>query len=343
MILFRHCVDIVLMFWYYFGILGILVGIKYKYLYFPVIYVDNFNFLERSWLSYSRDSQKWKMCVKECFCPDSLDQALDYLKQYDSLVSPCAGGTDLLVMMRKGKSVPRYLMDLSNLALSYIQEHPDHISIGAMTTLSEVEVSPLLMQEPYKALQCAAGWVGSPQIRNVATLVGNICTGISSADAAPPLLTLDARVRIAGQDGMREVPITEFFVSPRKTVVAPDELACEILLPKLPAKNAHTFFRKVGTRKELFISIFNMAALLNTDGDRVESVRIAMGLMAPVPIRLYQTETLLTGNRLTPQVIDQAIAVMAAETSPRTSYHASKEYRTTLAENMLRRYLSTFS
>lgn len=282
------------------------------------------------------------MCIKECFCPSSLHQALDYLKQYGSLIAPCAGGTDLLVMMRKGRSVPHYLMDLSDLALSYIQETADYIAIGAMTTLSEVEASPLLTQKPYKALQRAAGWVGSPQIRNIATLAGNICTGISSADAALPLLTLDARVRIAGQTGMREVPITEFFISPRKVAVAPDELVCEILLPKFSEKNVHTFFRKVGTRKELFISIFNIAVLLNLNGDRVESVHIAMGLMAPIPIRLYRTEKLLTGSRLTPQIIDQAIEVMTAETSPRTSHHASEEYRTMLAENVLRRYLSTF-
>lgn len=282
------------------------------------------------------------MYVKECFCPDSLQQALDLLRQFGPAVSPCAGGTDLFVMMRKGKSTPQYLMDLTDLGLSYIEERSDCIAIGAMTTLTEVETSPLLSEEPYHALCRAAGWVGSPQIRNVATLVGNICTGISSADTATPLLTLDARVGIAGQNGKREVLLSDFFLSPRKTIAASDELVYEILLPKYPSDGFHSFFKKVGTRKELFISIFNVAVLLSMSEYTVESIRIAMGVMAPVPIRLYQTEAFLTGSTLSVEAINQALEIMKTEVHPRTSHHGTKEYRIALAENILRRYLSAF-
>lgn len=281
------------------------------------------------------------MSVKECFSPNSLSEALELLEKYGPSAQICAGGTDLFVMMRKGKVAPQYLMDLSSLGLSYIRETNAHISIGAMTSLSETEKSPLLHKEPYTFIQQAAGWIGSPQIRNAATLVGNICTGISSADMAPPLLALDAHVKISGQNGDRSIPLSDFFLSPRKIAVNRGELVSEIYMPRLPAKGYHTFFRKVGTRKELFISILNIAVCLGMEAHQVNTARIAMGLMAPTPIRLYQTEALLTGTLLTEKVIDEALRIMKTEIHPRTSRHATKEYRIMLAENILRRYLTS--
>ena len=280
------------------------------------------------------------MRVKECFCPQSLDQALALLSEHGAALQICAGGTDLMVMLRKGKVGAPCLMDISGLDLSEIRAQDGGISIGALATLTDVQESSLFNKEPYRFLQRAAGWVGSPQIRNAATLAGNLCTGIPSADTSTPLLALDARVRLASVRGTREIPLTGFFLAPRRTVLEPDEMVTEILLPPFPAGDYRTEFRKVGARKELFISMFHIAALLEMDGSAVKQARFAMGVMAPVPLRLFRTERLLTGNVLTPSRIAEALEVMKTEVCPRTSRHASKEYRMLLAENLLRRFLT---
>lgn len=287
-----------------------------------------------------RNGRSKAMRVKECFCPSSQEQALALLAELGDALQICAGGTDLLVMLRKGKTEAPFLMDISGLDLSGIREEEDHISIGALATLTDVQESPLLNKEPYRFLQRAAGWVGSPQIRNAATLAGNLCTGIPSADTSTPLLALDARVRLASVRRTREIPLTGFFLAPRKTALEADEMVTEVLLPRFPSGDYRTEFRKVGTRKELFISIFHIASLLEMEGPLVKRARFAMGVMAPVPVRLFRTEELLTGKSLTPALIDEALETMKTEVHPRTSRHASKEYRMMLAENLLHRFLT---
>ena len=171
------------------------------------------------------------MQVETCFCPKTLDGAAELLSCSDGKVRICAGGTDLFVMMRKGKADAKYLMDLSDLSLDYIRKNPDGtISVGAMATLTQVAESELLAAPAYNALTCAAAHVGSVQIRNAATLVGNICTGITSADTCVALLVLDTRVVAYSVRGSRTIPIKDFFVSNRKLALEPDELVTEIIL-----------------------------------------------------------------------------------------------------------------
>lgn len=282
------------------------------------------------------------MQVEKCFCPESLEEATALLKEIGEDTRICAGGTDLFVMMRKGKAQGKYIMDLSSMGLDYIREEPDGtLSIGAMATLTEIQDSPLLHREPYLFLQKAAGHVGSLQIRNMATLAGNICTGIPSADVAVPLLALDASVRLCSAAGERLVPAAEFFKGPRKIDVRPDELVAEILLKNYPSEGMRTYFRKVGTRRELFISIFNAAVLIGKDPDGiVRTVGLAMGVVAPTPVKLRKTEEFLRGKKLEQPVIDQAVCIMQTEISPRSSHHGSEQYRRTVAEHVLRSFLT---
>lgn len=280
------------------------------------------------------------MQVETCFCPKTLDGAAELLSCSDGKVRICAGGTDLFVMMRKGKADAKYLMDLSDLSLDYIRKNPDGtISVGAMATLTQVAESELLAAPAYNALTCAAAHVGSVQIRNAATLVGNICTGITSADTCVALLVLDTRVVAYSVRGSRTIPIKDFFVSNRKLALEPDELVTEIILPVCD-DGCVSRFRKVGTRKELLISVLNIAALTERAADgSFPLVRLAMGVVAPIPIRLPKTEACLTGKTLTDSEIETAVETMKTEISPRSSNHGSAEYRTLAAANLLRSFL----
>lgn len=281
------------------------------------------------------------MLIESYYCPRTLQEATEILERYKTDIKICAGGTDLFVMMRKGKSQGRYLLDLGNLPLRYIRQNMDGtISVGAMTTLTEVADSPLLNREPFLFLQEAARHVGSHQIRNVATLVGNICTGIPSADTAEPLLALNAQIHLVSSGGERYVSAGEFFKGPRKIEAQPNELVTEVIFRADSMECSHTFFRKVGTRREMFISLFSVAALLKIGEDgSVKTAGIAMGVVAPTPLKLRRTEEFLCGKRLDDQAIAHALQIMQTEIHPRSSFHGSEEYRRTVASNLLRNIL----
>ena len=282
------------------------------------------------------------MTVETCFCPVSLHEAAALLEKYGPDTRICAGGTDLFVLNRKGKSQGRYLMDLSGLGLDYIQSREDGgISIGAMATLTRIHDAPLLQGAPFQCLRESAGHVGSRQIRNMATGVGNVCTGLPSADVAVALLALDAEVNIMSARGTRLLPLADFFLSPRKVALAPDELITEIRLPLDPRSAAgESRFRKIGPRRELFISVFSIALLLQEGpAHTVEHASVAMGVMAPVPLRLRKTEAFLLNKPLSDDVIGEALAIMQTEVQPRSSHHGSAAYRRKLAQNVLGRYL----
>lgn len=280
--------------------------------------------------------------TETCFSPSVVSEAVELLARYGAEMKICARGTDLFVMMRKGKADARYLLNLSELDLSYVRKNKDgSLAIGAMMTLNHLQTQPLLAAEPYLALRKAADHVGSLQIRNMATVVGNICTGISSADVSVPLLALDAQVHAVSAEGSRLIPLSEFFTGPRKLAITPNELITELILPAPAKQDYFSYFRKVGTRKELLISTLNIAGVLHLDQQGiVDELRLAMGVVAPVPVRLCKTEKALLGNPLTSKTLKEAEAALLSEIHPRSSHHGSKEYRTLLAVNLLRRLLT---
>ena len=280
------------------------------------------------------------MGVVQTFRPRSLDEATKLLSQYQGEISICAGGTDLFVMMRKGKTTPRYLLDLSRLPLDYCEEESDGLRIGANKTLTALQTSCLAGRAPYRALLQAANHVGSLQIRNMATVAGNICTGITSADVIAPMIALDAELCVAGVNGRRRIPAAEFVVGNRRLALAPEELVYEVFLPQQSAET-RSYFRKVGTRKELFISVVNLAIVIDQDvSGLVRKCRLAMGVMAPKTLRLHAAEQELEGKSLTTKTIEASIRAMKTEVSPRSSHHGSREYRLLVAENLLRDYLT---
>jgi CO/xanthine dehydrogenase FAD-binding subunit len=235
--------------------------------------------------------------------PQTLPDALAALAEYGDAAAPIAGGTNLLLYLRDGRRQPRLLVDLLSLTpLSGVHSTAGQIRLGALTTLTTVLESPLLSGVA-AVLRAAAADFGSPLTRHRATLGGNIADASPAADTAVPLLALNASVELhSAPRGQRTVPLTEFFVAPRRTCRAPDELLTAITLPTPPA-TATGGFVKLALRDAMAVAVVSVGVVLEWQGDVCQSGRIALGAVAPTPIRASQGEALLTGQRLDAEFI----------------------------------------
>jgi CO/xanthine dehydrogenase FAD-binding subunit len=253
----------------------------------------------------------------------------------------CAGGTDLLPRIRSKKEDKPTIVDIARLGLDYINEEADYIKIGAMTSLSSVERFFGGQHQPLRLLSISSGRIGCWQTRNLATLMGNVCVGLPSADAAVTLLAIEAKVKVESLRGERVIPIEEFFVKPRTLALEPDEMATELLIPKQTAaagQRVGSDFIKIGRRKELFISVLSIGCALSFEPDgTVAKARLAGGVLAPVPVRLHKTEAFLTGKKVTEEVLIAASDVMLSDIKARDSLRGSKRYRENAGAAIMRR------
>jgi CO/xanthine dehydrogenase FAD-binding subunit len=239
-----------------------------------------------------------------------------------------AGGTDLLVKMRDGKLRPPALISLRDIAgLSGI-ELGERIRLGALTLVGDLVRSAELARA-CPALVFAARQLGSAQIRNLATVGGNLCNASPCADLAPPLLVHDARVRIAGPGGERELPLDDFFLSPGETRLGPGELLTEVSFAPPPAESRARFDKRGRTAMD--IAIASIAVRLELEGDHARRARVAAGSVGPRPLRLAGVEAVLEHRRLTDAVIAEARAEIMREVRPISDIRASADYRRTLA------------
>ena len=218
--------------------------------------------------------------------PTSLDEVLSLLSRYKGDAKPLAGGTDLIPQVRRREmSAPRVFLDLKGIpgldTITY--DATKGLTIGATATIANVERSPLV-REHYPMLSNALTTMASPQVRNRATVTGNICSAVPSADSAPTLLVMEAILKLQSQKGERLVPITQFFTGPRQTVLANDELITEIQIPVPPPKSRGVYL-KLSPRKSMDLAVVGVAAFVVRDGDTCKDVRIALGAVAPTPIR----------------------------------------------------------
>lgn len=270
--------------------------------------------------------------------PSTVDEALALLARHRDLAVPVAGATDLTVEMSQKGLIPRYLLDLGRLPLSYIREEDGELALGALATIGEVECSRLL-RERYIALVDAARSFGSPQIRNGATIGGNVAHATPSADMAPPLLALDARVRLASVRGERVVPLDGFFRGPGMTVREPDELITELRLPL--ARPGGTSYLRHCVRESLDIAVVGVACRLRLgDGQRIAEARIALGAVAPTPIRAREAEEALLGERAEDAAVERAARLAAMAARPISDVRASASYRQEMVRVYTRRALS---
>jgi len=271
------------------------------------------------------------------FSPSSLEEALELVKAHQGKVKFLAGGTDLLVKMKRRAVFSEAIIDLNNIAeLSFIELVDNNLRIGGLTRLADIEASSVV-KEKAPVLAEAVHVLAAPQIRNRATVAGNICNASPAADTAPALLVLDASVKLRGADAERIVAVSQFFVGPEQTVIKPDEILTEIIIPV--QEGASTFI-KFGGRKAFTLSIASVAAFARVKEGKFEEVRVALGAVAPTPIRVSNVEYALMANEANEENIKKAAQLVKEQCCPITDVRATAEYRTDMAYVLTKRALN---
>jgi len=268
--------------------------------------------------------------------PSSLKEALELLKKYKNKARLLSGGTDLIPKMKKRLVTAEVVIDLNRIPrLTGIELRKDGLHIGGLTRLTEIKESRVV-REKIPVLVQAIGVMASPPIRNRGTMAGNLCTASPAADTAPPLLVLNASVKLQSAKGKRVVPVKEFFQGPQKTVRRPDEILTEVIIPIQKGSSA---FMKLGRRKAFTLSVVSAAAFARVRGGKFEDVRVALGAVAPTPIRGWKVEEALEGKEANEQNIAQAAELIKGEVKPISDLRASEEYRREMSAVLTRRVL----
>ncbi len=251
---------------------------------------------------------------------------------------PIAGGTDLMVLFNAGRLPYRRLVSISKLPeLSAITVSPDSISIGAAVTYATVQRHPTLQTE-FPLLCLAASWTGSPANQNRGTLGGNVVNASPAADSPPALLVYDAELELASLQSTRRIPYSQFHTAYKAMQIRSDELLVRIHLPR-PQGTLKQYARKVGARKAQAISKVCFNATAQMDSSVVKSIRIALGSVAPTPLRCHKTEAALTGQLLTAALISRSREVIAQEIQPIDDIRSTSRYRSLVTQNLLNEFL----
>ncbi len=265
------------------------------------------------------------------FSPRSVEEAMDLLSRKTGSVKILAGGTDLINGIRQRTVFPSALLSLRRISslrsLSLDHEHRE-LKIGPMTTLTEIATSSLVSQEA-PILAQAAGRVGSVQIRNRGTIGGNICNASPAADTVPPLVVLQSRVAVTGPEGTRTIPMEQLYLGPGKTALREDEILTEIRVP-LPPEGSKGVYLKQGLRKAMDIAIVGVGVLLvftSSKREGCKDIRIALGSVAPTPLRAFRAEQVIRGKTLEEGLIREAAKEAGEESRPISDIRASAEYR----------------
>ncbi len=260
--------------------------------------------------------------------PSSLAEALGLLKQFGAEARVIAGGTDLVVQMKNKLVTPQRVINLLNVPeLMGMNRNGRGLRVGALTKHAALENSPSL-RDGWGILASAAHKVGSPQIRRLGTLGGNLCNASPAADTAPALLVLEAEASSARPEGERHIPLESFFTGPGLTVLKEDEILKEIFIPEIPANSSWAYL-KLGRRKSLDLALVSAAVLLTMDSARgtCHRARVALGAVSPTPIRARKAEKFLEGKKLGEAIIQEAGKIAQQECCPISDIRASAEYR----------------
>jgi CO/xanthine dehydrogenase FAD-binding subunit len=269
--------------------------------------------------------------------PRRLGEAVSLLRRYGKKAALLAGGTDLMLRVERRAVAPGIVVDLKQIPdLKGIKSGRDGLRIGSLALMEEITSQPSVRKR-YGLLATAAGVVGSMQTRNRATLGGNLCNASPAADTPPALIALAAIVKIAGGKRVREVPIEDFFLGPGKTCLRSGELVKELFIPS-PARGSGTSFQR-STRTAMDIALVNCAVYLHLgshDGI-IKDIRIALGAVAPTPLRARDAEEALRGTTGATDNIEQAVARAVACARPIDDVRASADYRREMVRVLSRR------
>lgn len=276
----------------------------------------------------------------EMILPGSVEECVRALAERGGGAKAVAGGTDLVPQMKNGVLNPACVIDLSGLAAlrGVATANGAGLRIGACATARELELH-LEVRTRYTALADGAALVGSVQIRNLATVGGNLCNAAPSADMAPPLMALDAEAVIASPRGERRMPLGTFFQDVRRTVLAADELLVALVVPAPAAGSGGSYIRHT-PRRELDIAVVGVASQVTVANGRCVKARIALAAVAPTPLRATAAEQALEGQALTPGLIERAAGLAVEAARPISDQRGSAEFRTHLVRVLTRRTLT---
>jgi len=274
--------------------------------------------------------------------PTSLDEAIGLLRANGDGARALAGGTDLVVQMKENATKfppPSQLISLHRISeIKGIEfSEKDGLRIGAGATMTDVAASQLVRAR-FQAVAEGASVVGSIQTMNMATVGGNLCNAAPSADIAPALLAFEGEAVIVGPSGRRTVPLAEFFAGPGRTVLAADDLLAEVRV-KTPAPSTGSAYARHTPRKQMDIAVVGVGVVLTLAGKRIERARVALGAVAPTPIRVTAVEKALEGQAISDELFAAAAAAAASECSPISDVRGSAEFRRHLVRVMTERIL----
>jgi len=275
----------------------------------------------------------------------SVEETIQRLKEGSGLSRVVAGGTDLMVQMMEmdAREESLSLLDISRIEdLQTIRESDSHIIIGAAVTMTDLAGSKVI-EEKARALAQGAAWLGSPQIRNVATIGGNVVNAQPAADTAIPLIALEAEAYIASPDGESYRPVESLFRGIGKSKINPSwELVTHFRVPVWKSPRRSSAMQRLTRRKAFTLPTLSTAVSieLNQEGDRFSKVRISVGPVAPVPWRAERAEEALSGATLSIEMVHRAAALVREDAHPRESLRGGADYRKDMVEVLTRRALS---
>ncbi len=270
--------------------------------------------------------------------PANLAEACALLSQHGARAKILAGGTDLMVAVNRKLMSPEVLVFIGNVGLDYIKPKGDSLILGAAVTNAEVAKAALVRQKaPLLAQAC--GSIGSPAIRNMGTIGGNLCNASPAADAAAALMALGAELKLVSSRGERNVDVADFFTGPGETVLQPDEMVKEIIVPIQKAGSGWRWY-KLGQRKADVCGAVSVAITVQMDNGTCKQARIALGAVAPKPLLARKAAAVLEGKRPDGRLIEEAANVAAEETSPIDDVRATAWYRKKVSGVLVKRLLS---
>lgn len=262
----------------------------------------------------------------EYFTPDSVEEACQLLLKHGSKAKAIAGGTDVLIKMKKELLATEILVAIGQLPqLKKIEYVPGKgVVIGSAVTHNEVQNAKVL-HEKYLSVAEAAHQMANSQVRNLGTVGGNISNAVPSADLPPILIALDTTVKIVGSKGERTLPLEDVFKGPNQTVLEHDELITEFVIPD-DSFTGSTYI-KFGLRASGALAVVGVAAAVKMEGDIIKDARIVLGAVSPVPVRAKQAENFLKGKQAGEELFAEAGVIASGECRPISDIRASAEYR----------------
>jgi CO/xanthine dehydrogenase FAD-binding subunit len=286
------------------------------------------------------------MSSLELYSPTDLNDALRFIEHADKKVAVIASGTDLLPRLRKKQVSPSVLLDISSFIedLRYVRESDGRIRLGALTTVTDLQESPIF-DGKLSMIREAATLFGAPQVRNVATVGGNICSAASSEDLIPVFMALEADLTLASARGERTVPLKDFIIGKRETVMKPSEILSEVSFSP-PSGHGWTAYEKLGRRNMLILAMVNEALSLTLEDDlhTIRSSRLALNRVSgKIPALATKTNDFLEGKRVSDETIFRAQKVLASELSLTSDFRGSGAYRTEVAQVYLKRLIERCS